>query len=296
MITKLHKQAIAIFLCITTVLTVALLVVTQYFIRQLINDHTQLLVSQAVLLFGMFIPAISAIIVQRFVLKNPIRSLGFKLGHWQNYTQTYLTIALVFFINYGLTWAFVIPADWSFAKLITEYAPGLNLPSNTLIIIGLSLLTFIIAPLINMIPALGEEIGWRGFLLPVLAPLGKLKATVVSAFAWSLWHTPIIVLLSLSDHYDWSNVFWHFIMVFTFGIWLAYTWLKTKSSVLTAFMHATFNANAYVLWLVIFNGGSKLIIDRAGIIGALSFLFLAIYTVYVIAKGQNWHKIWSEID
>ena len=289
MITKLHKQAIAIFLCITTVLTVALLVVTQYFIRQLINDHTQLLVSQAVLLLGMFIPAISAIVVQRFVLKNPIRSLGFKLGHWQNYTQTYLTIALVFFINYGLTWAFVIPADWSFAKLITEYDPGLNLPSNALIIIGLSLLTFIIAPLINMIPALGEEIGWRGFLLPILVPLGKLKATVVSAFAWSLWHTPIIVLLSLSDHYDWSNVFWHFIMVFGFGMWLAYTWLKTESSVLTAFMHATFNANAYAIWLLIFSSGSSLIIDRTGIIGALLFMLLAIYVVYRTTKhvAQN---------
>ena len=35
---------------------------------------------------------------------------------------------------------------------------------------------FTVAPLINMLFAMGEELGWRGFLLPKLLPLGEWKA------------------------------------------------------------------------------------------------------------------------
>ena len=38
---------------------------------------------------------------------------------------------------------------------------------------------------------LGEELGWRGFLLPRLAARqGPLRASLVVGLLWGLWHLP----------------------------------------------------------------------------------------------------------
>jgi len=45
-----------------------------------------------------------------------------------------------------------------------------------------------------MIFTFGEEFGWRGYLLPRLAPLGGISAAIITGVIWGLWHTPVIVL------------------------------------------------------------------------------------------------------
>jgi membrane protease YdiL (CAAX protease family) len=43
-------------------------------------------------------------------------------------------------------------------------------------------------------PALGEEIGWRGFLVPELAKTTTFFNTaLISGAAWALWHYPLII-------------------------------------------------------------------------------------------------------
>jgi CAAX protease family protein len=37
---------------------------------------------------------------------------------------------------------------------------------------------------------LGEELGWRGYLLPVLAPLGARRASILVGVLWFGWHLP----------------------------------------------------------------------------------------------------------
>ncbi len=47
---------------------------------------------------------------------------------------------------------------------------------------------------VNALAALLEEVGWRGFLLDALRPLGRL-APVVVGVAWGVWHAPLVALL-----------------------------------------------------------------------------------------------------
>ncbi|MEM4639841.1 MAG: CPBP family intramembrane glutamic endopeptidase [Thermofilum sp.] len=55
---------------------------------------------------------------------------------------------------------------------------------------------YLAAVTINAIYALGEEIGWRGYLYTLLWPrLGPLKATLVIGAAWGLWHYTAALLL-----------------------------------------------------------------------------------------------------
>ena len=52
------------------------------------------------------------------------------------------------------------------------------------------------APLINTFVALGEEIGWRGFLYPQLkARFGRRKGWLLGGVIWGAWHWPLIWLI-----------------------------------------------------------------------------------------------------
>lgn len=47
---------------------------------------------------------------------------------------------------------------------------------------------------VSIIPAFGEEFGWRGYMLPRLAQqLTARKAVIVHAAIWWVWHLPLLV-------------------------------------------------------------------------------------------------------
>lgn len=52
------------------------------------------------------------------------------------------------------------------------------------------------APFINMIPALGEEIGWRGYMMPRLKErFGLLTGRLLGGVLWGVWHWPLMLLV-----------------------------------------------------------------------------------------------------
>lgn len=72
---------------------------------------------------------------------------------------------------------------------------GLQLPTGfTLLLLPLE---FLITIALNSLFAIGEEIGWRGYLLPKLAGLGPGRAMLLTGFLHGLWHVPLIYLTSL---------------------------------------------------------------------------------------------------
>ena len=72
-------------------------------------------------------------------------------------------------------------------------AQGLTFPLYVLIS-ALGCVTY--APLINALPALGEEIGWRGFLYPQLkARFGRRRGWLLGGAIWGAWHWPLIWLI-----------------------------------------------------------------------------------------------------
>ena len=50
------------------------------------------------------------------------------------------------------------------------------------------------AALLNIPVVIGEELGWRAYLLPRLRPLGFWKANLLLCLVWSIWHTPLLLL------------------------------------------------------------------------------------------------------
>jgi membrane protease YdiL (CAAX protease family) len=56
---------------------------------------------------------------------------------------------------------------------------------------------FVQLVLFTLTLSLGEELGWRGYLLPRLLPLGRTPALLVTGLVWAAWHLPLIYLTPL---------------------------------------------------------------------------------------------------
>ncbi|MGB3336972.1 MAG: type II CAAX endopeptidase family protein [Devosia sp.] len=100
---------------------------------------------------------------------------------------------------------------------------------------------------------LGEELGWRGFVLPrLLQGRSALVAALILGVIHAVWHWPL-----LGVEYDFANILPWGISVFCFSIVICWIWLKTGGSVLMAMlMHASNNTIA-VLWRM-FEGGDQI--------------------------------------
>ncbi len=54
------------------------------------------------------------------------------------------------------------------------------------------ILTLLVGSLVSVVPALGEELGWRAVLQPELERrVGGVKATIAVGLIWGYWHLPI---------------------------------------------------------------------------------------------------------
>jgi len=57
-----------------------------------------------------------------------------------------------------------------------------------------------------MVFAFGEEIGWRGYLTSLLAPLGFWKSTLVIGGFWAVWHLPLTLTYALDGSMAFRDV------------------------------------------------------------------------------------------
>jgi uncharacterized protein len=98
--------------------------------------------------------------------------------------------------------------------------------------------------------ALGEEFGWRGFLLPRLeAKYGLLAAALIIGVVWGVWHLPPDYI-ALKGYGDW---FWAAFLVngpmalTAHSIIMAWLWRRTDGSMLAVLLyHFSVTASAMV--------------------------------------------------
>ncbi len=103
----------------------------------------------------------------------------------------------------------------------------------------------ILAPLINGLATLGEEFGWRAYLLPRLMPLGSHKAMVLLGIIWGVWHWPVIAM-GYNYGLDYPGAPWPGLLAmvwftFVFGTFLGWLTLKAGSVWPAVIAHASIN-------------------------------------------------------
>jgi len=134
---------------------------------------------------------------------------------------------------------------------------------------------FLLAP-INCIPTFGEELGWRGYLLPKLLPLGPWRALLASGVIWSLWHAPLILLGHNYPEYPVAGLAFMTVFCVLAGCFVGWLRLSTGSVWPSVLAHAVINAWAGLPVLLMKDGApfNSLTASFAGVPGWIALAAL----------------------
>jgi uncharacterized protein len=223
----------------------------------------------------MWIPAISAFIVRRWITREGFASANLRIGPWKPYLYLLLGVPCLFLAIYALTCTFglgLFSTDLSaFLKSLPPTHPGKMTLSVPILLAIWVFLTMIVAPFINIIGTFGEEFGWTGYLLPSLLPLGRWKAVGIYGVIWGLWHAPIIVGGFNYPGHPVAGVIFMCAFTTALGLIQCSLLLRYRSVLLTSFFHGAVNAGAQGVWPLLVTGVATLWGGAVGLVGILIF-------------------------
>jgi membrane protease YdiL (CAAX protease family) len=228
----------------------------------------------------MWCPALAGMLTLRLNGRS-IADLGWKWGETKYQVRSWYIPLLYSFIAYAIVWifhfgAFGNPAYYdSLAKSMhLGGAPWIS------IVIGI-VLTGTYGLIRSVSSALGEEIGWRGFLVPELSKTTSFTVTsLVSGIIWSLWHYPVLIFAD----YNAGTPTWYGLTCFTVmvvSISFVFAWMRIKSGSLWtgAILHGSHNLYVQAIFtpLTRDTGKTKWFIDEFGCVLPLVAVAFAIY-------------------
>jgi len=232
----------------------------------------------------------------------PLRGMGWKPRFKGNIKNILLAwFVPVIFTALGAVLYFVIfPNRLDFTgeylraaggEAVMEQLAAAGITPKMYLLIGLlQCLTY--APLVNMFAALGEEVGWRGAMQPMLNDrFGKRVGRIIGGVIWGAWHWPAMTLAG----YEYGLNYWGYpilgmvtFCLFTIALGTLEDALyeKSKSIWIPSLMHGSINAIGTVPMMV---GGSaymnQMILGPIPM-GLISGIPLAIIAIVVLAKEK----------
>lgn len=172
----------------------------------------------------MWVPGAAAL-ASKLVVEHSVRSIGWRVqkGCGRQMIAAYLVPPVLCLVVYGLAWS-------TGAGTRTSGSVQQTVAFST------------VGVLLNCALALGEEIGWRGFLLTELRKLFPLRtANAVIGGVWFLYHAPVILL----SNYNNGNIPWSLVcflgMVLGFTVFADALCVEARSFWPAVLLHASHN-------------------------------------------------------
>ena len=136
-------------------------------------------------LLVMWIPGIVSL-GYRTIARIGFHDIGWKLGPIKYWFLAFFIPFLVAAVSYPISWflgisEFRLPSPEMLNRNEVETA------------FELVFKVYPLSFLMGCFAALGEELGWRGFLIPKLYSAGWKKPLMASSFIWGVWHFPLIL-------------------------------------------------------------------------------------------------------
>ena len=203
---------------------------------------------------------------------------------WKTYLFAAFLPSIAIFLG-GLLYFTLFPQDLDLGAhhLIAQYgrygAPAtIHFTVQTVILIGLAFI--VISPLVLPVHifALGEELGWRGYLLPILLKLtSQRKAVLLHGLLWGLAHAPLIYFgFNYGADYwgaPWSGILLMTLVCIVLGTWLAYVTIRSRSILPAVIFHGAGNVIGEMAAFVSFRDISPLLgPNPTGLIGLSGLL------------------------
>lgn len=229
----------------------------------------------------MWVPAISTVIVVKFITKEGFGVTNFRVGALKPYIVSALIIPAAFAVIYAMTWLVgLADPDWQLKtfrhNLDARGIDTTNFPDPRILLPAVFWSSLVLGPAINGVFGFGEEFGWRGYLLPKLMPLGKWKAYTLVGIIWGLWHAPLVLAGFNYPGYPMLGVLGMIGMTTTFGFYINEMALRHRSSILAGWMHGVFNCQFYGVWRILFPNAHPLLGGVTGLVGMLVWAALGL--------------------
>ncbi len=229
----------------------------------------------------MWCPALATYLTCK-ILNVDIAGLAWQWGKSKYQIWAYFIPLIYSLITYLIIW-FTGWGGFYNKEFINEAAQSLgwsNLDPGLFIVLFF-IVNGVIGMFGSMATALGEEIGWRGFLVPQLSNLTNYTYTsLISGFIWAIWHFPLLIWGSYNN----GAPAWYGLTCFTVAVVsmsFVFTWFRLKSKNLWTgvILHASHNLfiETFFSPITIVNSRTKYFIGEFGaVLPVVTFIF-AVY-------------------
>jgi membrane protease YdiL (CAAX protease family) len=119
---------------------------------------------------------------------------------------------------------------------------------------------------VNAVFALGEELGWRGFLQKELAHLGFWSSSGLIGAIWGVWHAPFILMGHNYPQHPVVGVVMMTLFCLGWAPLLAHISANAGSVLAAALTHGSLNGTVGLAILLV-NGGNDLLVGITGLAG-----------------------------
>ncbi|MGB3757455.1 MAG: type II CAAX endopeptidase family protein [Rivularia sp. (in: cyanobacteria)] len=188
--------------------------------------------AKKMLLISMIMVTIGTFIAGKYVFQDTFRDAGWSWGKPKHYLM-----------------AFVLPILIWVVPTLIGLLLGIQILPQTFNVFNTGSL-FLLSFIITLIPAFGEEFGWRGYLLPRLLLKHSIKkALIIQAFIWWIWHLPVLVFAGINTPVIKGNILFSIIIIFAISIVpsmmhaviFSYFWSTSSSLLVATIYHAAFD-------------------------------------------------------
>ncbi len=278
------KKQLLWFICICLPLTYALGIYMLY------NDG----LANPLSMLAMYIPALTVIGLYIFKFKKPIfknGDLGINFKGLKYWIIAPLTLTGLSLLSYGLSYLFN-PELFDTVENIQLGLENQGFYWGNIYIgfLAIILVNGLVGSILNIPMFIGEELGWRAFMVPRLLKLYKPKvAFLIGAAVWALWHSVMIVMgLNYPSIHPVLGILLMIVFCIPVGIIFQYFYIKSKSVFVAALAHAGLNKSAMSMsFLLAGDSYDTLLYGPTGIVGIVIFSIVA----YFLYQRVAWDKI-----
>lgn len=236
----------------------------------------------------MFTPAVSVILTRLFT-REGTKALYLRVWMRKNlrcYLATWLLTPVVAYIG-AVLYFLLFPQNFTLSSQLAQEA-GVQGADYLVMLAQTIPLAVLINPLTGLLPCLGEELAWRGYLLPKFSCYGKIPATLITGLLWGLWHAPIVAMgFNYGEGHPVANILAMLVFCSVLGVIQGYLFFHTGSVWGPVVFHAAINGiDLYAPSQLFMNRSSNLFIgpNLIGLVGGAGLILLAAWCLRQLWK------------